>query len=148
MNLPDLPPAAGLLVPSGAVLAFPSVPTEAVRVRRARAGTLVALGDRRPGGAPRLRRAAARLGVRVDAEYVLLPGWRSASFVTSDDGDALAWVVQTFLTTPPGITRAHPAVDAASALARRAVTGRRGAAAVRVLVRWVAPGHLLIGTRT
>lgn len=143
-----LPPAAGLLVPTGAVVAWPSEHTDGVRVRRAPAGTVVALADRRPGGRRRLRRAAARLGVRIDAEFVVLPSWRLASFVMSDDVVPLAWLVETFLAPPPGVALGHSAVHGMSRLARRAIAHPGGAAAVRLLVAAAVPGRLVIGTRT
>ena len=144
----SLPPAAALLVPSGAVVAWPSDHADHVRVRRAAVGTVVALADARPGGRGRLRRAARSLGVSVEAEYVLLPSWRSATFVSTDDAGTLAWLVESFLTTPPGVARGHRVVNGASRIGRRAVATRAGAAAVQLLVGSVVPGRLVVGTRT
>ena len=144
----NLPPAAALLVPSGAVVAWPSEPADGVRVRQAPAGTVVALADARPGGRRRLRRAARRLGVRVEAEYVPLPSWRLASFVTTDDPGTISWLVESFLTTPPGVARGHRIMNGASRIGRRAVAGRTGAAAVRFLVASALPGRLVLGRRT
>lgn len=135
-------------MPTGAVVAWPSDPADGVRVRRAPAGTVVALADGRPGGRRRLRRAATRLGVRIDDEFVVLPSWRRASFVMSDDVRPLAWLVETFLAPPPGVALGHSAVHGMSRLARSAVTHPSGAAAVRLLVSAVVPGRLVIGTRT
>ncbi len=143
----NLPAPAALLVPSGALVAWPSEPADGVRVQRAPAGTVVALADSGRGGRRRLRRAAARLGVQVDAEYVLLPSWRIASFVTSDDAGTLAWLVDSFLTTPPGVVHGHRIVHGATRLARRAVGTRPGAAAVRLLVASAVPGRIVLGTR-
>ena len=128
--------------------AWPADPADGVRVQRAPAGTVVALADGGRGGRRRLRRAAARLGVRVHAEYVLLPSWQLASFVATDDAGTLSWLVESFLTTPPGVARGHRAVAGASNLARRAVTNRAGAAAVQLLLATAVPGRLVLGTRT
>ncbi|MFM6849326.1 MAG: hypothetical protein ACKOVB_09510 [Terrabacter sp.] len=144
----SLPAAAALLVPSGAVVAWPADHADHVRVQQASVGTVVALADDRPGGRGRLRRAARRLGVRVEAEYVVLPSWRLASFVTTDDAGTLSWLVESFLTTPPGVARGHRVVNGASRIGRRAVATRVGAAAVRLVVTSVVPGRLVVGRRT
>jgi hypothetical protein len=144
----NVPAAAGVLLPPGGLLGWPSDPQDVERVRAVPAGATVALADRRPGGRRRLRRAAERLGVHVDAEYLVLPTWRLAAFVVSDDPDALKWLVETFLSTPPRIARGHALAEGATTLARRVVQSRIGVEAVRRLLGAVAPGRLVIGTRT
>lgn len=143
----NLPAAAALLVPSGAVLAWPADPADGVRVQRAPAGTVVALADGGRGGRRRLRRAAARLGVRVDAEYVLLPSWRQATFVTTDDAGTLSWLLDSFLTTPPGVVRGTRIVHGVTSVARRAAGSRHGGAVLRLLVASLVPGRVVLGTR-
>jgi len=143
-----LPAAASVLVPSGTAVVWPSDVHAATRVRAMPSGTTVALADRRPGGRGRLRRAAGRLEVRIDAEYLVLPTWRMGTFVVSDDPDAVRWLVETFVTTPPRVALGHALADGAARLGRRAADSRTGAAAVQRLLGALVPGRLVIGTRT
>lgn len=59
------------ILPPGGIAALP-------------AGSRVVLTDDRPGGRIRLRRRAARLGLKISKEYVVLPSWRRPSFVVED----------------------------------------------------------------
>ena len=104
----SVPAPARVLLPAGTRVAWPTRPEDVARVMVLPRGTAVALADRRPGARGRLRRAAGRLGVRVEAEYIVLPSWGHAAFVAADDPAAVRWLLSTFTTTPPRVTRGVP----------------------------------------
>ena len=144
---PGVPASASLLVPSGATVVWPSVPADAERALGLPAGSPVALADRRSGGRGRLRRAAVRLGVEVESEYVVLPTWSSATFVAADDRDAVTWLLSTFLTTPPRVVRGRLALEAVRRLVAATTRTRVGAASVRLVLGALVPGRLVVGVR-
>ena len=102
-------------------------------------GSSVVLTDDRPGGRIRLRRRAARLGLEISREYVVLPSWRRPSFVVEDDPTTLAWLWTTMATVPPGVSRG-------SLLAEAAVRAGRNWLVLAV-VGSVAPGRVVIARR-
>ena len=102
-------------------------------------GSRVVLTDDRPGGRIRLRRKAARLGLEISREYVVLPSWRRASFVVEDHPTTLGWLWATLATVPPGVSRG-------SLLAEAAVRGGRNRLVLAV-VGSVAPGRVVIASR-
>ena len=102
-------------------------------------GSTVVLTDDRPGGRIRLRREAARLGLQISREYVVLPAWRRASFVVEDHPTTLAWLWATLATVPPGVSRG-------SLLAETVVRAGRHRL-VLALVGNVAPGRVVIARR-
>jgi hypothetical protein len=139
----SVPASAALLLPSDAPLAWPALREDAARVRALPAGTRVALADRRPGGRRRLRRSAGRLGIQLEAEYVVLPTWAHATFVAADDPDTMTWLLATFFTTPPRVSRGRYLVEVVT----RVGATRAGAATIRRVLGALAPGRLAIGTR-
>jgi hypothetical protein len=103
------------------------------------AGSRVVLSDDRPGSRIRLRRQAARLGLQISREYVVLPSWGRASFLVEDHPTTLAWLWATLATIPPGVSRG-------SLLAEAAVRGGRRAP-VLALAGSLAPGRVVIASR-
>jgi hypothetical protein len=144
---PAVPASASVLVPSGAPVVWPSVPADAERALGLPAGSPVALADRRAGGRGRLRRAAGRLGVEVESEYVVLPTWSSATFVAADDRDAVTWLLSTFLTTPPRVVRGRLVFEVVSRLVAAVTRTRVGATSVRFVLGALVPGRLVVGVR-
>jgi hypothetical protein len=110
-------------------------------VRRLRAlppGTRVVLLDRRPGGRARTRRLAVAGRVVVERGYVAVPSLRTPVVFAEDSTDCLRWVCRSLITTPPGVTWLHGAVDAAVLLLRRRPS----------MLGWLAPGRVVVGRRT
>lgn len=99
----------------------------------------VVLVDGRPGARGRLRRRAARLGLRIEREYVLLPTARRATFVAEDHATTLSWVWRNLATVPPGVSRPGLAVDALVRLV----------AGLRLVPRLgsVVPGRVVVARR-
>jgi hypothetical protein len=143
----SVPSCARIVVPGGTQVHWPERQEDAARVAVLPPGSLVALADRRPGARRRLRHAAYRLGVRVEVEYVVLPTWSRATFVAADDVSTVTWVLSTFSTTPPYVTRGAYLLDAAQRVWQRVAATRAGAVTTHRLVCALAPGRLLIGTR-
>lgn len=114
------------ILPAGGIAALPS-------------GSTVVLTDDRPGGRFRLRRKAARLGLQISREYVVLPSWRRAAFVVEDHPTTLGWLWATLATIPPGVSRG-------SLLAEAVVRGGRHRLVLAV-VGSVAPGRVVIASR-
>jgi hypothetical protein len=102
-------------------------------------GSRVVLIDDRPGGRIRLRRKAARLGLQISREYVVLPSWRRPSFVVEDHPTTLAWLWTTLATVPPGISRGSLLTEAAVRASRHWL--------VLAVVGSVAPGRVVIARR-
>ncbi|WP_076262063.1 hypothetical protein [Intrasporangium flavum] len=144
---PGVPASASVLLPSGAPVVWPSEPADAQRALGLPPGSPVALADRRAGGRARLRRAAERLGVEVESEYVVLPTWSSATFVAADDRDAVTWLLSTFLTTPPRVVRGRLVLEAVRRVVAAMTRTRAGAASVRLVLGALVPGRLVVGVR-
>ena len=102
-------------------------------------GSSVVLTDDRPGGRIRLRRRAARLGLEISREYVVLPSWRRPSFVVEDHPTTLAWLWTTLATVPPGVSRGSLLAEAAVRAGRHWL--------VLAVVGSVAPGRVVIARR-
>jgi hypothetical protein len=102
-------------------------------------GSNVVLTDDRPGGRIRLRRRAARLGLEISREYVVLPSWRRPSFVVEDHPTTLAWLWTTLATVPPGVSRGSLLAEAAVRAGRHWL--------VLAVVGSVAPGRVVIARR-
>jgi hypothetical protein len=102
-------------------------------------GARVVLSDDRPGSRVRLRRRAARLGLQISREYVVLPSWHRSAFVVEDHPSTLAWAWATLATIPPGVSRG-------SLLAEAAVRGGRHRL-VQALAGSLAPGRVVIARR-
>jgi hypothetical protein len=143
----SVPVPVRVLLPAGTQVTWPTRPEDVERVMVLPRGTAVALADRRPGARGRLRRAAEHLGVRVEAEYVVLPTWGHATFVAADDPATMRWLLSTFTTTPPRVTRGTYLIEALQRATERASSTRAGAVVVQQVVGALVPGRLLIGTR-
>jgi hypothetical protein len=104
-----------------------------------RSGQRVALADARLGSRRRLRMRARRLGLRIEAEYAVLPTWGRAAFVVQDRKPTLRWLFTTVATVPPGLARGAAVVD----LGLRAATATHAARLAGHLV----PGRLVIASR-
>jgi hypothetical protein len=102
-------------------------------------GSSVVLTDDRPGGRIRLRRRAARLGLEISREYVVLPSWGRPSFVVEDHPTTLAWLWTTLATVPPGVSRGSLLAEAAVRAGRHWL--------VLAVVGSVAPGRVVIARR-
>jgi len=143
-----LPPAARVVVPVASRVAWPDRRADAEQVRGAPPGTPVVLADRRLGSRGRLRRHADRLGVSIEAEYVLLPTWEHPVFVSDDGSESLRWLVRTLGTVPPHVRRGRLALEAGLrlwlALASAGAPGERLAAG---LLTAVAPARIVVGRR-
>jgi hypothetical protein len=104
-----------------------------------RSGSTVVLTDDRPGGRMRLRRKAARLGLQISREYVVLPSWRRPFFVVEDHPTTLAWLWTTLATIPPGVSRGSLLAEGALRVGRHRL--------VLAVVGSVAPGRVVIASR-
>lgn len=132
----EVPTAVRVLLPPGSVLLGPGADAIADLTGVGPAGR-VGLADGRPGSRSRLRRRAARLGLEIQAEYVVLPGWRHPTFIVEDDPDTLGWLFTNLATVPPNLTRWAWLADVAA----RVVGTSWGRAVAARLV----PGRLLVG---
>jgi hypothetical protein len=102
-------------------------------------GSTVVLTDDRPGGRFRLRRKAARLGLQISREYIVLPSWGRPSFVIEDHPTTLTWLWATLAIVPPGVSRGSLLADVAVRAGRHwLVLGVLGS---------VAPGRVVIASR-
>jgi len=86
-----------------------------------------------------LRRKAARLGLEISKEYVVLPSWRRPSFVVEDHPTTLAWLMMTLATVPPGVSRGSLLTEAAVRAGRHWL--------VLAAVGIVVPGRVVIARR-
>ena len=109
------------------------------RIAELPSGSRVVLVDDRPGGRIRLRRKAARLGLQVSSEYVVLPSWRRPAFVVEDHTTTLAWLMTTLATVPPGVSRGSLFAEAAVRAGRHRL--------VLALVGVLVPGRVVIARR-
>jgi hypothetical protein len=107
----------------------------AARLRALPAGTPVVLLDHQPGGRRRAHRMAATGVITVERQYVALPSLRTAILVAEDCSDSLSWACRSLVATPPGITWAHPLVDAAVRIVRRRPQ----------IASWLAAGRIVVG---
>ena len=109
------------------------------RIGELPSGSRVVLTDDRPGGRIRLRRKAARLGLQISREYVVVPSWSRPSFVVEDHPTTLAWVWTTLATVPPGVSRGSLLAEAAVRASRHRF--------VLAVVGNVVPGRVVIARR-
>ena len=108
-------------------------------IRDLPAGTPVVLAASWPAGARRCRAVAARSGVRLDREFLAIPNVRAPGcFVENAPGPARAFLRSVLVA--PHQSRFGPVLDVALAVLR--ALGSRRALAM------VAPGRLVVGTRT
>jgi hypothetical protein len=134
-----VPEAVRLVTEPGDLILQPRWRAERSGIAALASGSRVVLSDDRPGGRIRLRRRAARLGLEISREYVVLPSWRRAAFVVEDHPSTLAWLWATLATIPPGVSRG-------SLLAEAAVRGGRHRL-VLAMAGSVAPGRVVIASR-
>lgn len=124
-----------LLIPSDAtVVTVTERPVARKQVLALAASTRVALV-----GGRRLRRIARRAGMRIEAEYVVLPSLAAPVAITQVSGESLRWTSGTVLTVPSGITRGHAALWWAVRLVK---------AMPRLLARVPAGDRILLGVRS
>jgi len=135
----QVPRSVRLLTGPGDLIIEPRRRTERRRIADLPPGASVVLTDDRPGARIRLRRDAARLGLQISKEYIVLPSWRRPSFVVEDHPTTLAWLWTTLATVPPGVSRG-------SLLMSVAVTAGRHRL-VLAAVGGVAPGRVVIASR-
>lgn len=134
-----VPEAVRLVTEPGDVVLPPRWGAEPRAIDALAPGSRVIMCDDRPGSRVRLRRKAARLGLQIQREYVVLPSWRRASFVVEDHPTTLAWLWVTLATIPPGVSRG-------SLLAEGALRGGRRRLVLAVAGA-VAPGRVVIACR-
>ncbi len=132
-----LPMAVQVLLPAGSTVLWPGRLRGGGQLTDVGRGRCVVLIDWRLGSRRRLRRRAGRLGLLVQAEYLVLPSWGAAAFAAEDDPDTVAWLMATIATVPPSLTRGARLLDAL--LRMMQAPGGRGA------LRRLAPGRILIG---
>lgn len=97
----------------------------------------VALVARGPWGRGQLRRTAARCGVVLDHEYVVLPGLDSTRYVVEDHPDTIAVLWSSLAAPPPRLTRGTMLLTAVASIGRR----RAPWWALGALLPRVATGH-------
>jgi hypothetical protein len=137
--IPGVPESVRLLTKPGDLVIEPRGRADRGAIDALPAGSAVVLTDDRPGSRMRLRRKAARLGLQVSGEYVVLPSWHRPSFVVEDHPEALAWLWRTMATVPPGVSRGSLLAEAAVRAGRRSL--------VLSMVGSVAPGRVVIASR-
>lgn len=134
-----LPPAVGLLADADTLVVDRRDRGAGAALGRLSVGAPVVLVDGRPGARGRLRRTAARRGLCIEQEYVVLPSMRRAAFVVEDHPTTLSWLWSHLATVPPGVARPAVVVDVlVQALAGTRLVGRLGA---------VAPGRVVVARR-
>lgn len=133
----EVPACVRVLLPPGSILLGPTDRPQVTDLLRLGKEARVALAANGVGSRGRLQRRAARLGLSVQAEYVVLPTWQQPTFVVEDDRDLLGWLLASLATVPPNLTRGTWLVDVVA----RAIRTPWGRAAVARL----APARLLVG---
>jgi hypothetical protein len=101
-------------------------------------GTAVCLVQDRPLVRRRLRRLCARSGVVVERELVAIPSTKHPIVLVDDQLPAVRDFWESFVTTPPGVTRGWLAITLLIMVGRRLPWTWTGA---------VAPGRVVLGTR-
>lgn len=132
-----LPMAVQVLLPAGSIVLWPGLARDGVDLTDVARGRWIVLIDWRLGSRWRLRRRAARLGLLIQSEYLVLPSWGAAAFAVEDDPDTLAWLMTTIATVPPSLARGTRLLD----VLLRMLQGPGGRGALRRL----APGRVLVG---
>lgn len=132
-----VPPCVRVLLPPGSILLGPGGHSTLADLDQVGPGGRVGLADGTFGSRSRLRRRAARLGLEVEAEYVVLPTWGQPTFVVEDDRDLLDWLFLSLATVPPNVTRGAWLADVVTRLLRTSWG--------RALAARLAPGRLLVG---
>ena len=139
---------AGLQLPTGpapwAVLLARGTPTvpvpRRIRARRAAIATLHGLPEHSPvalvASGPlshrQLRRAAARAGIVIDHEYVVIPALQSGRCVVEDHPDTLALLCSILPSRPSWLTRGAARLTVLTPASRNAPWWAVGAASWRV----------------
>jgi hypothetical protein len=134
-----LPPGVSLLLDPASIVIRPLSARRRLALNGVPHDTPIVLVGSRIGARGQLREVAARSGLRVEREYVVLPSWRSASFVVEDHVNTLRWLWSTFATVPPGMNTGGRAADLALRLGRRRLS--------LALLGWLAPGRVVIARR-
>lgn len=134
-----VPAAVELVLPENSLIADPSWRGRSSVLGGADASCRIVLTGTRMGSRLWLHRRAARLGLIVESEYLVLPTWGHASFVVDAHPDVLAWFMSNLATVPPGLSRGARVAGVALDLCSRPG-----------LLRWLgllAPGSLVVGRR-
>lgn len=134
-----LPAAVRVLLSSDSLVVLPGEDLSPAEVRQMAPGQRIALAQASFGSRRRLRRCADRLGLRIEAEYAVLPTWERAAFVVEDHPSTLSWLFATLATVPPGMARGAGLLDVG-------LRGSRRAGLARLSGR-VVPGRLLVASR-
>jgi hypothetical protein len=108
-------------------------------VRELPTGTSVVLCTSGPGAVRRCRRFASAAGIELEREYLAFPSVHSPAYLVEDAPATVGFFVETVLVTPPRIPFAT-LIEACLGLLR-AMSPRR-------LIRIIAPGRIVVGTRT
>ena len=101
--------------------------------------TAVVLRASAPGAIRRCRRFAAEAGIALEREYLAFPSARSPAYLVEDAPQTIDVFVKTALVTPPRTRFATP-IEACLGLLRALRPWR--------LIRTIAPGRVVVGTRT
>jgi hypothetical protein len=109
---------------------------EAQRVGELEAGTPVVLAAGGPWAARRCRGFAARTGVTLEREFLVVPSATAPAYLVENAREPVEVFMRTVLVTPPGVPLAR-AVDVALRLVR-AVSRLRP-------IRALAPGRIVVG---
>jgi hypothetical protein len=129
-------PAGAVRIDLGRSVAKRRLATESVR--ELSNGTSIVLCARAPGAKQRCRRFASRAGIELDREYLAFPSVRSPAYLVEDAPTTGGFFVGTILVAPPRIRFATLMEGGLAAL--RALSSQR-------LIRLVAPGRIVVGTR-
>jgi hypothetical protein len=134
-----LPPGVSILLDPTSIVIRPLSVRRRLALNQVPKETPIVLIGSRIGARGQLRGVAARSGLRIEREYVVLPSWRSPSFVVEDNVNTLRWLWSTLATVPPGMNSGGRAADLVLRL------GRRGP--LLALLGWLAPGRVVIARR-
>jgi hypothetical protein len=108
-------------------------------VRELPTGTPIVLCTSAHGAIRRCRRFADATGIELEREYLAFPSVRSPAYLVEDAPATVGFFLETVLVTPPRIPCAT-LIEACVGLLRT-LSPRR-------LIRSVAPGRIVVGTRT
>jgi len=136
----SVPAAIEVVLPQNSVIAGPTRWFRSPDPALVDGDCRIVLAGTRMGSRLWLHRRAARLGLVVESEYLVLPTWGHAGFVVDAHPDVLIWFLRHLATVPPGLSRGARLVDLALV-----VCARPG------LLRWLgllAPGSLVVGKRS
>lgn len=135
----SLPSRVRVLIDPASIVIEPLSMRFRIRLDQVPHQTPIVLIGSRIGARGQLRLVAARSGLRIEREYVVLPSWRSPIFVVEDNVNTLRWIWSSFATVPPGVKKGRRTADLALSLGRREP--------LLALLRWLAPSRIVIARR-